>query len=216
MTKKIFWENPYQTELTSYVTAIDGKTIELSDTIFYAESGGQESDSGTIGGIEVVKAEKQGKQIFYTLAHTPEFAIGDEVTTIINWPRRYALMKLHFAAELVLEYLYRELAIDKIGAHISEDKSRIDMLFPENISQLLINIQKKVQHIIDADLPVESNFSDIETEQRYWKIEGFARVPCGGTHLHQTSEVGQVHLKRKNPGRGKERVEITIEPVLVS
>ena len=43
---------------------------------------------------------------------------------------------------------------------------------------------------------------------RYWEIEGFARVPCGGTHLKRTGEVGNIALKRKNIGKGKERIEV--------
>ncbi|WP_038180170.1 alanine--tRNA ligase-related protein [Vibrio rhizosphaerae] len=211
MTKKIFWENPYQSELTSYVTNIDGQMIELSETIFYAESGGQESDHGTIGGIEVVHAEKAGKRIFYTLKSAPSFSVGDSVITQINWPRRYALMKLHFAAELVLECFYQQLTIEKIGAHIAADKSRIDFYYDGNIGKLAEEIEKQVQAIIDADLAIESRFSDISQERRYWKIDGFSEVPCGGTHIRRTSEVGKIKLRRKNPGRGKERVEITVE-----
>lgn len=211
MTKKIFWENPYQSELTSHVTSIDGQIIELSETIFYAESGGQESDHGTIGGIEVIHAEKAGTRILYTLKSAPPFSVGDSVMTRINWPRRYALMKLHFAAELVLECFYQHLTIEKTGAHIAENKSRIDFYYDGNIGKLAEEIEKQVQAIIDADLAIESRFSDIGKERRYWKIDGFSEVPCGGTHIRKTSEVGKVKLRRKNPGRGKERVEITIE-----
>ena len=211
MTNKIFWENPYLCELTSRVTSIDSQTIELSETIFYAESGGQESDHGTIGGIEVIRADKTGTRIQYTLNSAPPFSIGDNVITIISWPRRYSLMKLHFAAELVLECFYKRLTIEKIGAHISEDKSRIDFRYDGNIGSLAEDIEKQVQEIVDADLVVESRFSDIGQERRYWKINEFSQVPCGGTHIRRTSEVGKVKLRRRNLGRGKERVEITVE-----
>jgi alanyl-tRNA synthetase len=33
-------------------------------------------------------------------------------------------------------------------------------------------------------------------------------VPCGGTHVRSTAEVGQIRLKRNNIGKGKERVDI--------
>ncbi|WP_421852136.1 hypothetical protein [Marinomonas sp.] len=65
MTVKQFWIDPYQTELTTIITHIDGNQIQLAKTIFYAESGGQESDIGSIGGYDVVKAEKIGKSILY-------------------------------------------------------------------------------------------------------------------------------------------------------
>lgn len=211
MTEKVFWNNPYQTEIISVVTQITGNNVELSHTIFYAESGGQESDEGTIAGIRVVKAEKSGSRIIYTLETRPTFAVCDEVVTEIDWPRRYALMKLHFAAEVVLELFTQNFnSITKIGAHISEDKSRIDFEWSENIAPLLPALLSKAQDLIDSDSIITSEFSDQTKERRYWKVEGFAQVPCGGTHLKRTSEVGNIALKRKNVGKGKERVEITL------
>lgn len=211
MTEKVFWNNPYQTKIISVVTQITGNNVELSHTIFYAESGGQESDEGTIAGIPVVKAEKSGSRIIYTLETRPTFAVGDEVVTEIDWPRRYALMKLHFAAEVVLELFTQNFnSITKIGAHISEDKSRIDFEWPENIAPLLPALLSKAQALIDSDSIITSEFSDQTKERRYWKVEGFAQVRCGGTHLKRTSEVGKIALKRKNVGKGKERVEITL------
>jgi len=210
-TKKIFWEDPYQIEHISTVVAVNGNNIELDETIFFAESGGQESDKGTIGGIEVIKAEKIDKKIIYTLEHAPNFKVGDRVETAIDWNRRYKLMRLHFAAEIVLELFYKKFAgIKKIGAHIAEDKSRLDFEMNKSVSEFLPEFTNAAQALIDADLNVESNFSDIDAERRYWKIEGFAQVSCGGTHIKKTAEVGKIKLKRNNIGKGKERVEITI------
>jgi alanyl-tRNA synthetase len=209
VTVKQFWIDPYQTELTTTITHIDGNQIQLSETIFYAESGGQESDTGSIDGYEVVKAEKAGKSIIYTLACAADFHIGQSVLVKIDWPRRYSLMRLHFAAEVVLELFYKALPnLEKMGAHISDTKSRIDFEWPESISSMLPDIQAQAQLLIDADLPIEKGFSDEQAERRYWKLDGFAQVPCGGTHVKSTIELGSIKLKRKNVGKGKERVEI--------
>lgn len=209
MTVKQFWIDPYQTELTTTITHIDGNQIQLSETIFYAESGGQESDTGSIDGHEVVKAEKAGKSIIYTLACAADFHIGQSVLVKIDWPRRYSLMRLHFAAEVVLELFYKALPnLEKMGAHISDTKSRIDFEWPESISSMLPDIQAQAQLLIDADLPIEKGFSDEQAERRYWKLDDFAQVPCGGTHVKSTIELGSIKLKRKNVGKGKERVEI--------
>lgn len=209
MTVKQFWIDPYQTELTTIITHIDGNQIQLAKTIFYAESGGQESDTGSIGGYDVVKAEKIGKSILYTLAAAPDLYVGQSVLVKIDWPRRYSLMRLHFAAEVVLELFYKALPnLEKMGAHISENKSRIDFEWPESIASMLPDIQAQAQSLIDADLPIEKGFSDEQAERRYWKLDGFAQVPCGGTHVKRTRELGSIKLKRKNVGKGKERVEI--------
>ncbi|MFM2657247.1 alanine--tRNA ligase-related protein [Vibrio owensii] len=211
MTHKVFWDDPYQVELESTVSRVDGSCIELEETIFYAESGGQESDAGTIGGIQVIKAEKQGLSIVYTLEHEPNFQAGAVVTTQIDWARRYALMKLHFAAEVILQVVtHRFPEMTKVGAHISADKSRIDFEWHESVKPLLPELQQKAQSVIDSHADIISDFSDTSEQRRYWKVDGFAQVPCGGTHLKNTSEVGRIQLKRKNIGKGKERIEISL------
>ncbi|MFH0783305.1 MAG: alanyl-tRNA editing protein [Pseudomonadota bacterium] len=176
---------------------------------FYAFSGGQESDQGCIGGNPVLHAEKDGLEIIYTLATGHGFTPGQIVEVTIDWPRRYQLMRLHFVAELVLELFYQTLpGVEKLGAHIAEDKARIDFAWPVSIAPLLSGITKAANNIIASDLGILSAFEDEATERRFWEIEGFSRVPCGGTHLKRTGEIGPLRLKRNNIGRGKERVEI--------
>jgi len=212
MTKKIFWENPYLTQLETYVTGVKGDEITLEETIFFTFSGGQENDTGTIGKCRVLQARTEGKEIIYTLEQGHGLKKGNPVGIKIDWERRYQLMRLHFAAEIVLELMYRNFeSIKKIGAHIAQDKARIDFEWGENVSNVLPIIHKEALRIIEANSEIISAFSNEETEERYWEIAGFAKVPCGGTHLKRTGEIGAIELKRKNPGKGKERVEIYLE-----
>ncbi|WP_047258284.1 alanyl-tRNA editing protein [Chromobacterium subtsugae] len=209
MTRKQFWNDPYQAELATRVCRVDGARVWLEETIFYAFSGGQESDSGSIGGHPVRLAEKQGADIAYTLDAGHGLQAGDAVAVAIDWPRRYRLMRLHFAAELVLEVICRAVAgVAKIGAHIAEDKARIDFALDQPITPWLAGIAAAAQALIDDDLPINSAFSDEAAGRRYWELPGFARVSCGGTHLRRSGEVGRIALKRRNVGKGKERVEI--------
>ncbi len=211
MTLKRFWSDPYLTRLDTHVTTVDGPDVTVAETIFYAFSGGQESDSGTIGGRPVLDAHKDGLEIVYTLAEDHGLRPGDPVTIAIDWARRYRLMRLHFAAEIVLELVYRALpAVSKVGAHIAPDKARLDFEWPENISGLIPSLEAQAQALINADHPIRSTFSDEAAEKRTWEIAGFARVPCGGTHLRRTGEVGRIALKRRNPGKGKERIEVVL------
>ena len=209
MTKKIFWENPYQTSLDTTVTTINGPDVTVHSTIFFAFSGGQESDKGTIGGLPVLAARKDGLEIIYTLPEYHGLPPGEPVRMEIDWLRRYRLMRLHFAAELVLELFYKKLAgVGKVGAHIAEEKARIDFTWPESISPMLPLFTAEANSMIEADLQIKSAFEDERNERRYWEINGYSRVPCGGTHLRRTGEIGPIKLKRNNIGRGKERVEI--------
>jgi Ser-tRNA(Ala) deacylase AlaX len=212
MTKKRFWEDPYLTTLDTLVESVHGNTITLRETIFYAFSGGQESDTGTIGGYPVIEARKSGLDIQYVLTEDHELKPLDGVRVEIDWDRRYRLMRLHFAAELILELVYRELGnVEKIGAHIAPDKARIDFHWSENISPLFPKLISQARLLVDQDMEIISAYSDERSQRRYWEVEGFARVPCGGTHLKRTGEVGNIILKRKNTGKGKERIEVYVD-----
>lgn len=136
---------------------------------------------------------------------------GDPVAIAIDWTQRYRLMRLHFAAEVVFEPIYRDYGpVEKSGARIAKDKARIDFSWEGSISAIFPDIQERAQAIFDADLPITSTFSDEAKQRRYWRIEGFAEVLCGCTHLRTTGEVGAINLKRKNPGKGRKRIEIML------
>ena len=209
MTQKAFWSDPYRTSHETVITSVNGSDITLESTIFFAFSGGQESDQGTIQGVPVISARKDGLEIVYTMPKEHGLSVGQKVGIEIDWARRYRLMRLHFAAELVLELFYKNLeGVDKVGAHIAQNKARIDFAWHQSISPLLPKFSEDVNRIISSDLEIRTGFDDEANERRYWEIEGFSRVPCGGTHVRRTGEIGPIRLKRDNIGKGKERVEI--------
>lgn len=208
--RKLFWENPYQHTLLTKVAEAEGNQLLFEETIAFSFSGGQESDKAEINGLPVLNSKMEGTQIYYTLPDGHGLARGDAVTMVIDWPRRYRLMRLHFAAELVLEIVTQKYQLEKVGAHIAENKSRIDFVYPEHISALFDEILSAYNAIIEADKRIETGFTDIQNQRRYWKIEGFAQVPCGGTHVKSTKEVGFVHLKRARSCKGVERIEIAL------
>lgn len=210
--KKLFWDDPYQTTLDTTVTDVRDNVVTLRETIFFAFSGGQESDRGTIGGHEVLDARKIGTEILYTLPAGHGLKAGDLVKVDIDGPRRLALMRLHFAAELVLwTMLARHGAPEKIGAHISPDKARIDFRWEGSIAPVLPDVAACVNRLIKENRPIESAFSDEAAERRFWRIDGVGEMACGGTHPKRTGEIGPVRLRRRNIGSGRERIEITLE-----
>lgn len=213
--EKAFWRDPYQSRLETRIAGVSGNDVTLAATIFYAFSGGQESDSGTIGGRRVLDARKGGREIIYTLEDGHGLQPDDPVAVEIDWARRHRLMRLHLAAEIVLELATQNLpGIEKIGAHIAEDKARIDFAWTENIAKMFPMMSERANALVAADHPIISAFSDEANQRRYWEIEGFARVPCGGTHLKRTGEIGPITLKRVNIGKGKERIEIRVADLL--
>lgn len=208
--KKVFWDNPYQHTLTTKVSSVDGNKVLFEETIAYSFAGGQESDKAWVNGMPVLDSVREGNLIYYTLAQGHGLSQGDTVIMSIDWPRRNRLMRLHFAAELILEIVTQKFGLEKIGAHIAENKSRIDFKSDKNISSMFDTILAEYNEIISSNKPIQKGYSDIENQRRFWKIDGFAQVPCGGIHVNTTGEVGFVKLKREHPGKAIERIEIRL------
>ncbi|MCX6989752.1 MAG: alanyl-tRNA editing protein [Chlamydiae bacterium] len=230
MTHFQFWDDPYLAELDTTVLSVEGNAVILKETIAYAEAGGQESDLVKINDITALEStlDPEKRFITYILPENHGLQPGTSAHTEIDWIRRYRLMRLHFACELILILMNRHfgkkkegeellpeeidhLGIEKVGAHMSEDKARIDFVLSENIETYFPMLLSEFKKIIDADVPIEKGYLNSEKRQRYWRIEGLATVPCGGTHVKSTSEVGYVNLRRKRANKGVERIYITLE-----
>ena len=208
--KRLFWEDPYMKGCKAKVKSVDGKGVELEGTCFFAFSGGQQSDSGSIGGIPVVNAEKKGDTIVYILEREPEFGEGDTVDVEIDWEKRNRIMRLHSAAHIVWFFAEKKLATRKlIGSNVTEEKARIDYEYPESLAPLLPGIEGEVNVFISESHPIKT-YADEGDPMKRWLECGEFRCPCGGTHLRDAKEIGKIKLKRKNIGGGKERIEITL------
>ena len=159
-----------------------------------------------------LRHKKLAKKIYYTIDNQHNLKTGDTVLVKIDWEKRYKIMKLHFAAEVILELVNQNFnRPEKIGANITSEKSRIDFIWENNISEMFRVLEQKAKELIEADKPIISAFSNEVDEIRYWKIEGFGQVPCGGTHIKRTSELGALKLKRERQGKNKERIEIYLD-----
>jgi Ser-tRNA(Ala) deacylase AlaX len=91
--------------------------------------------------------------------------IGDVVLVKIDLNKRYKLMKLHFAAEIILELVNQNFNNPrKIGANISVTKARLDFISARNISEMFPILNAKAKELIQSNLPIESAFSDFENE----------------------------------------------------
>lgn len=228
--RKVFWDNPYQQCLETTVSQVDGNLVVFAETIGFSECGGQESDRVMINEFEVISSHMDKSApflIYYTLPEGHNLVPGAHVVMQIDWLRRNRLMRLHFTCELILvlmNRLFNETAegielkpeeidtmIKKRGAHIAETGARVDFECSENISVYFPMILEEYNKIIAADLPIEQGFLDEANQIRYWKLPNIATVPCGGTHVRSTGEVGAIELKRDRANKGVERIRITLK-----
>jgi alanyl-tRNA synthetase len=213
MTKKLFWDDPNQTKCLAKVTHIKGNKVKLNQTIFYAFSGGQLSDEGTIGGIKVLEAKKEGDKeniidIEYTLESAPTYQVGDEVEVIIDPVRRSNLRKLHSAAHIVYYITIKELGKLKIsGSEVQPEKARMDFEYEGSIVDNLHRIEEDTNKFIAQNHDIIMVPDEKKVDLKWWTCAGW-KMPCGGTHVKNTAQIGPLKLKRVNKGKGLERIEI--------
>lgn len=71
----------------------------------------------------------------------------------------------------------QKLNLTKIGAHIAQNKARIDFVYNQNIAIFFPEILIKYNQIIEQDLPIKKDFADKSQQRRFWEITGFSKVP---------------------------------------
>lgn len=218
MTKR-FRSEPYETEAEATVTAVDGPWIQLDDPIVFAFSGGQQSDRGTIAGREITALEAlDDGAIRYHLGDDHGLAVGDRVAQTIDWELRYRIMRVHTATHVAWAAMSEQMgaAEELIGSNVHAGKGRIDWARDEAVSPMVPAALERVAEIVARDLPVARFPAEEGSDRWLWEVTAddldpaYWRMPCGGTHVKSTGEVGRVQLKRKNIGKGKERVEVTL------
>jgi len=228
--KKVFWDDPYQHILETKVERVSGNVVVFEETIGFSESGGQESDRIRINEMSVLSSRMDRSApflIYYTLPEEHGLNPGEKVIMKIDWPRRNRLMRLHFTCELMLVLMNRlfnrtqegvelkpdeiDTVIKKRGAHIAEAAARVDFEYVGNIAEQFPKLLEAYNQLITADLPIEKGFLDEEKQIRYWRLPKIATVPCGGTHVRSTGEVGEIELQRDRANKGVERIRIKLK-----
>src|SRR5262249_19590943 len=135
-TECLFRENSYLRDCEARVVALtDQGGIVLDRTVFYATSGGQPGDTGslTAGGVRIpietaIYTDMAKTEIAHVpTAGSPTLKVGDEVTASIDWDRRYARMRMHTALHLLSAVLPYAVT----GGSVGDSESRLDFDIPE-------------------------------------------------------------------------------------
>lgn len=208
--EKLFRKDPYLDSCEATVTSAKEGEIILDNTVFFAFAGGQQSDSGTIGGFKVLEARIDGPEIFYKLEEGATLKEGDSVEVKIDMEKRKKIMRLHSAAHLVYGVFIKHTGIKKlIGSNVTEDKSRIDFEHETSLSEVLPPIEEESNKLIEKNPEIKTYPDENNPDRWLWECMDM-KYPCGGTHVKSLGEIGKIKLKRKNIGAGKERIEITL------
>src|SRR4051795_12181411 len=93
-TEQLFLDDAYLTEFSAEIVAVEGDQVALDRTAFYATSGGQQHDTGTIDGQAVVGVARRDGVVWHTIVGTPPM-VGAQVVGQVDWERRHANMRTH-------------------------------------------------------------------------------------------------------------------------
>jgi Ser-tRNA(Ala) deacylase AlaX len=211
MTTKLYVSDPYIRNFDATVAKIiNDKKVVLDQTCFYPEAGGQVGDKGKINGMRVVDTQYENGKIVHILERDATFREGDKVSCEIDWERRYKIMKLHSAAHFAY-YVFIDLygKHKVIGSNVTDIKSRVDFQYSGSIDEE--EVSKRLNDIIRQNLEIKTWSKSSDPNFRYWKPEGFPKMPCGGTHPKNTSEIGYVEVKRKSLGKQGRRIYLSLK-----
>ncbi len=183
-----------------------GVWVELEDTAFYPESGGQPSDRGTLSGVPVedVQADEAGR-----VWHLVTRPLAGEVDGGIDFRRRQDHMEQHAGQHIASGAFLEVAGRDTISFHMGQEVSTFDIAgrTPPTEEELRL-AEARANEIIRENRPITVRWAQadeldalglrkppqVAPPYRIVEVDAFDRSACGGTHPRQTAEVGLVKL----------------------
>lgn len=219
-TEQLYYTDVYQKEFDAKVLKIiNGMYVVLDRTCFYPEGGGQPADQGALRSgkalFEVTDVQKIGRVIVHKINDTATFKEGSIVHGILDWERRYALMKAHTVTHLINGAARRVLGehVWQSGTQKGLETSRLDISHYRRLTDEEIHeIETLANQAIAANMKITTTWLPRnEAESRYgFRLYQGGAVPgkdirvvktgdwdveaCAGTHLGSTGEVGFVKI----------------------
>src|SRR5512138_2434718 len=239
MTELLYQTDSYLREFGAEVTSVllEERAVVLDRTAFYPGGGGQPCDFGTLTVMGVTypveKVKKQGEDVLHFLGgDLPLPAIGSAAHGTLDWARRYSLMRTHTALHVLCGTVFRDYGALVTGGDMEPLKGRMDFEFANMRGELVREIEaavneeiRKAREIQVRILPREEAFQIpdlIRTkinllpegipQVRTVEIVGLDLQADGGTHVHNTSEVGSIRVTDyKSKGAINKRIYLEVE-----
>jgi misacylated tRNA(Ala) deacylase len=238
MTELLYQKDSYLKEFQATISKIDPENhaVILDQTAFYPGGGGQPADSGSLTEREtsyaIKRARKSGGDILHIIekdAPLPE--IGQVVIGKIDWDRRYQLMRTHTAMHILCGVIFRDYGASVTGGQMEPMSGRMDFEFETMHKDLVQAIDTAINEEVDNARPVKVDILPREEafqipdlirtkinllpdgiqEVRVVEIEGLDLQADGGTHVNNTSEVGNIEIvDYKSKGKINKRIYVRL------
>lgn len=235
-TRLLYLYDSYLREFEAEVLRVEGNIVTLDQTAFHPLTGGVANDTGYMvrgdGKYRVVgvRLDKATGEVIHVVDGEVKLKPGDRVRGVIDWDRRYRLMRLHTAAHLIAAVLYRDYNALITGGHVDVNRAKEDFNLERPDRRIFEDAVRKANEAVDRRLPVKIYFLTREEamsipgivklaertppevkELRIVEIEGIDIQADGGPHVKNTEEIGEIKLlKIENKGRTKRRIYFTV------
>jgi misacylated tRNA(Ala) deacylase len=235
MTELLYQVDSYLREFEASVIEVVGDGVVLDRTAFYAGGGGQPNDVGRLlcddEAWDVVKVGRSEGRIVHKLNADPP-PVGARVKGVLDWERRYALMRTHTAMHILCGVIWRDYGASVTGGNMAPLRGRMDFEFERMQRELVSEIEEKINVEVAANrsvhvriLPRAEAFQIPDlirtkinllpahiTQVRVVEIEGLDMQADGGTHVATTAEVKPLQIvDYKSKGRINKRLVVALE-----
>ena len=213
--------------------------IILGRTAFYRGGGGQPADHGKLiidgTNFPVKRAKKNAGTIVHIIdGDLPQFQDNSSATGIIDWDHRYQLMRTHTAMHILCGVIFRDYGASVTGGDMNPLKGRMDFEFDTMRRELVEEIEESINAEVSKSLRVRTDIlareeafkipdlirtkinllPDNIQEVRVVEIEDLDLQADGGTHVRNTSEVGQLKVSNyKSKGKINKRIYVELSDV---
>ncbi len=232
-TKLLYLYDSYLKEFEAKVESVNGNAVVLDQSAFHPLTGGVGCDLGWImkGAIRFrvvrVEIDRATKIVSHTLeAEQTGLNVGDVVNGIIDWDRRYCLMRLHTAAHLIAAVMYRDYSALITGGQVDVDQAKLDFNLPRTDREIFEDAVRKANEEAAKKVELKIYFLSREealkvagvvklaermppeeSELRIVEIPGIDLEADGGPHVKNTCEIGEIQLlKIENKGKNQRRL----------
>lgn len=234
MSELLYQTDSYIKKFAATITGhdADANAVLLDRTAFYPGGGGQPNDTGKLitpdGELTVKKVARGGLHVIE--GELP--AVGTTIEGVLDWERRYQLMRTHTAMHILCGVVWRDYGASVTGGSMDPLKGRMDFEFERMGRELVSEIEAAINAEVDAArdvrvsiLPREEAFQIPDlirtkinllpegiTEVRTVEIVGLDLQADGGTHVANTREVGPLLITDyKSKGGINKRIYVELE-----
>ena len=222
-TIALYDDDSFATEFTAQVVSCsesDGAyKIVLDQTLFFPEQGGQTSDVGHIGEVNVTDVQIENDVIVHYCDKAID--VGQKVVGIIDWYHRFGKMQQHTGEHIFTGLAHNIYGADNVGFHLSDNTVTLDLNIELSEDQVR-RIERTANLVITKDVPVKAYYPDeatlaatdyrskkeIDGDVRLVEIEGVDICACCAPHVKTTGQVGMLKVISFGKYKGGTRVYI--------